>query len=475
MQQVNVARLARVGAVGLLVAGAGAHVSRESALASLVRGRTRNSVLGGNPEGPPLIALAATPATGTGAITIYVELPPPGRRPNARRYPIAVVGGGYSGILRSPSTRIPGLVAIADVAPTAVALAQRQPPRLTSSSAADAPAQLARLDARIAAARDASYGGFLAITAATLFLAGLAWLMRSPWLARGSLLVAPVTLTTSLALSLAGVGGPGEQLLALSLAAPLGALVAGRLLAGPRRLAAGLLVVLAFFLVTLAARPGAAGLSALGPQPGSGGRFFGMTNAMETLLLVAALLPAALLGLRWLAPIALLALATVGLSRTGADGGGVLVLLVGYLALALRLRGRRIDLRAAALVAVAAVALGGALVGLDALAGGSSHVTTAAGGGPATIVTAVGERLHVSVLKVVHDTGLVIAAVWSIVGLVFAATRRRRSPTLDAFLVAIVVSLLVNDSPVHVLAFGVLLTAPLMAWETVRRARRTAA
>ena len=50
-----------------------------------------------------------------------------------------------------------------------------------------------------------------------------------------------------------------------------------------------------------------------------------------------------------------------------------------------------------------------------------------------------------------------------------------RSPTLDAFLVAIVVSLLVNDSPVHVLAFGALMTAPLMSWETVRRARRTAA
>ena len=472
---VDVARLARVGAVGLLVAGAGAHVSRESALAALVLGKTRNSVLGGKPQGTPLIALATAPATGPGAVTIYVELPPAGRRPNARRYPIAIVGGRYRGTLRSPSTRIPGLVAIADVAPTAVALGKRQPSRITSSPAADAPARLARLDARIAAARDASYGGFLAITGATLFLAGLAWLVRAPWLARASLLVAPVTLTTSLALSLAGVGGAGEQLLALSLAAPLGALAAGWLLAGPRRLAVGLLAVLGFHLVVLAARPEVAGLSALGPQPGSGGRFFGLTNAMETLLLVPALLPAALLGLRWLAPIALLALATVGLSRTGADGGGILVLLVGYLVLALRLRGRRIDARAVAIVIVAAVALGAALVGLDALTGGSSHVTTSAGGGPATIVTAVGERLHVSVLKVVHDTGLVIAVVWSIVGLAFAATRRRRSPTLDAFLVAIVASLLVNDSPVHVLAFGVLLTAPLMSWETVRRARRTAA
>ena len=473
--RVDGARLARVGALGLLSPGAGSSVSREAALASLVRGVSHNSSRGGLPGGTVLIRLAQAPARGPGAVTIYVQLPPPGTHPNTRRYPIAVVGGGYRGILRSPSTRIPGLVSVADVASTALALAAGTPPPITSSPAADAPARLARSDRRLDESKDAAYGAILAIAGATLFLAGLAWLVRAPALARASLLVAPAAIVTTFSLTLAGVGDSPGILTGIALAAPLGALAAGRLLAGPRRLAAGLLATLLFVLVVLAAEPWAAGLSALGPEPGGGGRFFGIGNGMETLLLPTALLPGALLGLRWLAPVALLGLGAIGLSRTGADGGGVIVLLAGTLVLALRLRGRRITALDAAVLVVLVVALAGAFVGLDALAGGKSHVTAAVGGGPFTIVTAVADRLDVSIHKVVAGPGVIIASTWSIVGLLFAATRRRRSPVLDAFLVAVVVSLLVNDTPVQVLAFAVLLTAPLLSWETVRRARRTTA
>lgn len=473
-ERLDLDALARQGAVGLLVPGAGSTVSREASLAALVRGEARNSMLGGLPDGDPVIELAGGPAKGAGAVTIWVELPPPGsRRPNARRYPVAITGGGYTGVLRSAGTRIPGLVSIVDIAPTALALHRGETPPVTSSPASDAPARLARLDARIAATKDASYAAFLAITAATLFFAGLAWLARSLLLARAALLAGTAAICVSFALSLAGVDSSPSLILALSLAAPLGGLLLGAVLRGPRRLAAGCAATIAFVLIALAVRPEAAGLSALGPQPGTGGRFYGLTNALETLLLVPVLLPAALLGLAWLPAAALLALATVGLSRTGADGGGVLVLLVAFMVLALRLRGQRLTVPVVAAVLMAAAALGAALVGLDALAGGSSHVTTAAGGGPLSVVTEIGERLQVSWNKVVHDTGLIIAAVWSLVGLAFAATRKPRSPLIDAFVVALAVSLLVNDSPVHVLAFGVLMSAPLMAWETVRRARRT--
>jgi hypothetical protein len=473
--RVDVARLARVGAIGLLSPGAGPTVSREAALASLVRGVSHNSSRSGLPGGKVVITLAKESARGPGAVTIYVQLPPPGTRPNTRRYPIAIVGGGYRGILRSPSTRIPGIVSIADVAPTAVALAKRESPRITSAPTTDAPARVARIDHRIDASKDAAYGATLAIIGATLFLSGLAWLIRAPALARAALLVAPAAVVTTFSLTLAGVGDSPALLTGIALAAPLGGLAAGRLLAGPRRLAAGLLATLVFVLVVLAAEPWAAGLSALGPEPGGGGRFFGIGNGMESLLLPAALLPGALLGLRWLAPVALLALGAIGLSRTGADGGGVIVLLAGTLVLAIRLRGRRITALDVAALAVLAVALAGAFVGLDALAGGSSHVTAAAGGGPFTIVTDIADRLDASIHKIVADAGVIIASIWSTVGLLFAATRRRRSPVLDAFLAAVVVSLLVNDTPVQVLALGVLMTAPLLSWESVRRARRTAA
>ena len=90
-----------------------------------------SSLLGGKATGEPLIRLSSvadiTPSAG--AITIYVTLPPPGRPShNTRRYPIAIIGGGYRGVLHSDTTRIPGLVSIADVAPTAVALAQGKTP-----------------------------------------------------------------------------------------------------------------------------------------------------------------------------------------------------------------------------------------------------------------------------------------------------------------------------------------------------------
>ena len=110
------------GAVGLLVPGAGATVSRERALASLVRGRVVSSLvdLGGTTR----LQLANAPAR----TTIYVALPPPGTHHNVVRYPVAIVGPGFRGLLTSPSTRIDGLVSLADIAPTAEAIAAGEVP-----------------------------------------------------------------------------------------------------------------------------------------------------------------------------------------------------------------------------------------------------------------------------------------------------------------------------------------------------------
>ncbi len=87
------------GAVGLLVPGAGSTVSRERALASLVRGRVVSSLV--DLDGTPAIQLADRPAT----TTIYVSLPPPGSHHNVTRYPVAIIGPGYRGVLTSGSTR----------------------------------------------------------------------------------------------------------------------------------------------------------------------------------------------------------------------------------------------------------------------------------------------------------------------------------------------------------------------------------
>src|SRR5262245_66235208 len=79
------------GAVGLFVPGSGETVTRRSAVASLVRGKVEPSVLGETPSGKPLISLGRGPAD----VTVYLALPPPGRQANTRRYPLAIVGGGY--------------------------------------------------------------------------------------------------------------------------------------------------------------------------------------------------------------------------------------------------------------------------------------------------------------------------------------------------------------------------------------------
>jgi len=108
------------GAMGLLVPGAGPETSRELALASLLRGEAQNSLRGDLPLSGQEIVL--TPLFGDPPKPPYilVSLPKGGTQKNDKRYRVLVVAPGYRGILVSDSTRIPGLVSIADIAPTAL-------------------------------------------------------------------------------------------------------------------------------------------------------------------------------------------------------------------------------------------------------------------------------------------------------------------------------------------------------------------
>ncbi|MDX6436676.1 MAG: hypothetical protein QOK34_1510, partial [Gaiellaceae bacterium] len=122
------------GAIGLYVPGAGGRASRAGAIASLRRGTVENTALGGKPRGKILVDLAFAVPTTPLQPGVYVTLPPPGRHPNTKRYQVLIVGPGYSGILTSHSTRIRGLVSIADLAPTAVALAEGRSPPIHSAT-----------------------------------------------------------------------------------------------------------------------------------------------------------------------------------------------------------------------------------------------------------------------------------------------------------------------------------------------------
>jgi hypothetical protein len=443
---------------GLLVPGQGATVTRRGALASLVRGKMENSLVGGVPGGKPLISLATRPAR----ITFYVALPPPGRHHNVTRYPIAVVGPGYRGLLVSSSTRLPGLISLADVAPSIRALDRGDAPRIRARPTNDPLAQLTRLDNRLDDAHAARVPAMIVLAALMSLLGLLALLTRAPLVGRAAFLVAPACVAIAVLLSAAAVTTPWIAVLVLAVTAPVAALGAAALLRPRAPLALGLAALFVFLFAVMWARPEWNTLAVIGPHPDGGGRFYGLTNQVETLLLSPALVLGALAGLRVLPVIALAISACVAESRIGADGGGLVVYLAGFLVLGLRV-GRVPALRAAAATAVAA---GAALllVGIDAATGGSSHVTDAVGGGPGSLAGDLAHRVHLSEASVTSTWNNALLFFASIAALVWLATRRPRLPVLDALLVALAVSLVVNDTPTDVAGWGVLSALVLWAW-----------
>ena len=446
-----------------MVPASGSTVSRETALASLTHGKLENSLLGGKPSGNPLIALGGA----LSPVTIYVALPPPGRHHNLDRYPIAIVGDGYRGLLLSSSTHIPGLVSIADVAPSVRSLERGRKPILTSRAARDAPAQLARTNTRLNAAHFARKLSTRVLIGLVFGFAALAWLFRSPLFGRATLLAIPAMVLASTIASALHVehGIPWwSGVIALALTLPLSFVARTRAL-----YAWALVLLLGAYAVFLGVSPATVSLAALGPHPEGGGRFFGMTNQVETLLLAPALALGALVELPLLAVVALASLVVVGWSRLGADGGGLIVYAAGFATLGLLGFRGRVTLSRAALAAMGVVAVGLALVGLDALTGGSSHVTHAVGGGPGRVISDLGHRLHLSWRGIVNKSDHLAITVVSLITLVVLALLQPRSRTLDALLVALVVSLAVNDSGFDILRFGALVAIGTFTWSrTVR-------
>ncbi len=414
-------RYASTGAVGFLVPGAGPTVTRASALNALLTGKIESSYLGGTPPDKPLIRLGQGPPP-----DVLVVLPPTGRTENDRRYPIAVVGGGASGLLTSDSTRIDGLVSIADIANG----------RLRWKPSDDPVGALALLEARI----DRNDRLRFPLTVLLVAAAAVVGFVRPRFAPRLFLLALAGNLW------LAGWWLVG-LLVAAALLLPLGAACAA---------------LVAAYLLALGLDPESVALSPLGPS--QAGRFYGFSNLLATIFLVPALLGPALLARRGVL-VAAAALVAVGGSRFGADGGGLLVLLAGYAVLIARLGRFRATLprTAAAAAVLALVAL--ALVGLDAALGGSSHVTDAAGGGPQELLSDLWHRLRLSWARVTDWWGPALVAVASIAVLARIATRRPRRPLTDALLVAIAVSVVVNDTPGDVLGVGAAAAFAVSRWE----------
>jgi hypothetical protein len=365
-----------------------------------------------------------------------------------------VVGPGYRGVLTDSSTRLAGLVSIADVAPSALALARGERPRIRSQPAREPLAQLARFDRRLDRSHDARIAATGVLVGLVVLLALLAFATEAPAVARAVFLAPSACLAAAVAVSAAGLATRWQAVLVVALAGTTGAVAGGALLPPRVRLALGLVALFAFLFAVMWAKPTWNALAVIGPHPDGGGRFYGVTNQVETLLLAPALVLGALAATRLLPAVALVIAAGIAASRIGADGGGLVVYLAGYLVLWLRLR--RMPARQA--IAATAVAAGAALllVGVDAATGGSSHVTRAVGDGPGALVGDLGHRLHLSAAAISATwSGALLFAI-GVVALVLLALRKPRPPLFEAYLVALAVSLLVNDTPADVALFGAL-------------------
>jgi hypothetical protein len=426
----------RAGAIGLVVPDAGPTTSEARALASLERGEVVNSLRGRAPTGDRLVEVEIDRMDGSGwtgyaplpGTFVVVGIPSGGEQPNDRRYPIVV--SGWSGVLTSDSTRIPGLVSIADVATE----------RLRAVPRDDPVSYLRRLDERIRENGDARLP-------AALLAAGLIALLalvsgRAAVAAFAAVLAANLALGATATSNLAGV------LVVIGVAAAVG----GPLLSTPGNgpvLGLVLASVIGAYLAVLAAEPTWVALSPLGPSQNA--RFFGLSNLLETMLLVPALAAAATLGAAGFAAVAVLSLVAVAGGSFGADGGGAIVLAAGFAVLAATLLGRR----ALALAAAAGAALVGALLAIDALAGPSTHVSRSVEGGPIGVLGDLGDRVALSSARFTDDWATALIVSLAVLVLAVLVAQRPRRPLPLAFAAAIAVSLVVNDSPLEVSVGGV--------------------
>jgi hypothetical protein len=446
--------LAARGAVGLLVPGVGPTINRSRALAALVRGATFNPYLGGLPRGGGSIAASESASVPRGTSLIVVSLPPvKSREANDRRYRIAVVGRGFHGLLRSPTTRIDGLVSIVDVAPTALGRGRGS---LSSVTVTRPLARLVELDKQIHSNNRLKLPALIIIACVLIFLGATRPRVGIPAILSAllaSIAVGALHITSEpviLAMLIAGMVGGGFAV--------------ARVCRSDGRLLLAIAGVLVLHLLLFVLHPDWVALSPLGPTQNS--RFWGVGNQLETLLLgpilAGALIASRRYGLVGFAAFSLLGLVLVTDNRLGSDGGGAIVLSVALACLGARLL--RLGVRGFTSLLLLAASVVLTIVTLNLHLPGPNHLRSAFGHGLRGLLAVAEHRVPLSYLPAIRDWPLVLPlALCLAVSLAVALLIAERSARdlVIAAAVAIGTSLLVNDSAAYELAGGVAVLAGL--------------
>lgn len=459
-------QLAARGAVGLLVPEVGPTTNRRQALAALVRGAEVNARLGGVPTGPPRISSSnASDIPAKSAGVILVTLPPRGApQANDRRYSIVVLGRGFHGLLKSPTTRIDGLVSIVDIAPTALGLLRGS---LSSTPSANPVASLASLDRQIRANDRLKLPALIIIACAVMLLA--AFRTRAP------ITAVLAALLVSIGLGVAHVSSEPLILATLIVGTLGGGILLSRVFATEGRLLALIVGVLVIHLLLFALRPSWVAVTPLGPTQNS--RFWGIGNQLETLLLAPLLTGALLAGRRFgrpgFAAFAVLGLILVTDNRFGSDGGGAIVLGVAFAFLGAR--ALRLGARGFVTLLLLASTLVLALVSYNLGTPGPDHLRSAFGQGLSGLLRVAENRVPLAYLPAIHNWPLVLPlAFWFAVALLVALHVAHSDASRDLVIavgLAIGTSLLVNDSATYELVGGVATLAVVARFKPTKMPR----
>ncbi|HET7573037.1 MAG TPA: hypothetical protein VFJ77_10280 [Gaiellaceae bacterium] len=450
----NLAALEREGAaLGLVVPNAGPRTSAADAFAGMVRGILYNGRLS-RPKDSILIRVEHSRTVPTHGPAIVLAMPPQHTVSNTERYPIAVLGRGYHGILVSKLTKVPGLVSMADVARTALATSNR----LGSRPARHPRAALSALEARIVASRGSTMAGSVLVLSLLVFFALL--------YPRGAPAAIGAALGENLLLGWWGGDDPVANVALLGVCLVLGGLLGPRVLRSKAALGLFLGGVVAAYAVAMAVHPSALSLAPMGPELTS--RFFGVSNLIETLLLAPALLAGKLLGERFgpgaFAAVAVLSLATIAENQLGADGGGAFVVAVAFALLAAGMWARS-WLSAVPALALAALAAF-ALLDVDAATKSPDHLSGALHGGVHGLVRVAVNRVPLSYDRILEQWWLLfpgIPAVCVGVAAVRYARSRADAALVLSLLAGLATSVVLNDSPGAVAIAGL---ASLLALES---------